>query len=769
MANLAIILKKMGKKVTGTDVDEEFITDRLLKSNKISYLIGFNTKILPKKSDLVIYSAAHQGDDNPLIIRAKKLKMRTAHQIEVIAEVISRFNKKIAVCGSHGKTTTSALLAYTLINLKIEPSYLVGAPGFNNLPGGDLKKDGYFVVEADEYGLNPPKNTTPKFSYLDPDYIICNNIDFDHPDIYQNIDQTKKAFLNFFNEKKLFICADDNNLMSVAKQLTRKQYRTFGFSALSDLRVISIFSSQTMTRFTVRLPNHKQTTFTVNLFGKKNISNAAGVILFLLDLGFSPERIKTAMTGFSGAQRRFQLLYQNKDYLLLDDYGHHPAEIEATIEAARARFDNRRIIIIFQPHTYSRTAVLRQEFVRALTTADKCLLLPIFSSAREKKEEFKISSIDLERLAKKAGKKNLQSFENRDLLLSKLEKIIKPQDIIFTMGAGDVYKMKDKIIKILDQKLKIKNPSFVPLSGTSKGKKNDILKFKSLKVEENKELFPYLSLRTRPRAKFFLEARTKEELIKAIKISNKYKIPFFILGGGTNLAVINDNLDGLVVKNSYYKKGIISETKKQVDLLVSSGYPVSQLISETVEAGYEGFEYHKGLPGTVGGAIYMNSKWTRPESYFCDNLISAELIDKEGRVKKVDKKYFKFGYDFSILQQTKEIILEAVFRLNKIEPAILEKRAEESLNYRKKTQPIGQATSGCFFKNPGKQSAGLLIDRSGLKGFRVGDFIVSEKHANFIINLGDGNAEDLLELIEIIKSRVRERFKVELEEEVIII
>lgn len=747
MTNLAVILKKMGKRVTGSDVAEEFITDKLLQKNKIDYLIGFNTKILDKKTGLVIYSAAHQGDENPLVIKAKKLKIKTAHQIEVIAELLSFFGKKIAVCGSHGKTTTSALLSYVLINLKREPSYLIGAPRFNNLPGGNLQKKDYFVVEADEYGLNPPKNITPKFNYLNPDYILCNNIDFDHPDIYQNIEQTKKAFLNFFDKKKLFICVDDNNLMSIAKQLNRKQYKTFGFSALADLKIVSVIGSENTTKFTVQLPNKHQKTFIISLFGKKNVSNATGVILLLLDLGFSPEKIRNAMMDFSGAERRFQSVYQNEDYMLFDDYGHHPTEIEATIEAARSRFNNKRIIIIFQPHTYSRTSALKEEFIMALTAADRCLLLPIFPSAREKKEEFGVSSYDLERLAQKKNKRNLQSFDTKDKLLDKLKKIINPGDIIFTMGAGDVYKLKDKIIKIIN------------LKSTSQ----------ILNLKRKVELFPFLTLRTHAVAERFLEAKTKNDLINAKKYCLKHNLPLFILGGGSNLAIIKDKIPGLVVKNSYRNLKVLQKNVDNVIISVSSGYPVSQLISETIEPGYEGFEYHKGLPGTVGGALYMNSKWTRPLNYFSDNLVSAVLVDKKGKVKKVDKKYFKFGYDFSILQQTKEILLEAVFRLKKTDHKTLEKRAEESFEYRKKTQPIGQTTSGCFFKNPGNQSAGLLIDRSGLKGFRVGDFIVSEKHANFIINLGNGKPEDLLELIEIIKSRVRERFNIELEEEVIIV
>jgi UDP-N-acetylmuramate dehydrogenase len=266
-----------------------------------------------------------------------------------------------------------------------------------------------------------------------------------------------------------------------------------------------------------------------------------------------------------------------------------------------------------------------------------------------------------------------------------------------------------------------------------------------------------------------LEAKTREDLIEGKKFALKNKLSLFILAGGSNLAIVKDRIDGLVIKNSYKELKILKETDNDVLLSVSSGYPVSLLVNETLNKGYQGFEYHRGLPGTVGGAIYMNSKWTKPVSYFGDSLIMGYLVDSQGKIKKVEKDYFKFAYDYSILQKTKEILLEAVFKLKKIDPAILKKRAQSAFEYRKKTQPMGAKTSGCFFRNVDGKSAGQMIDQVGLKSFAVGDFFVSSIHANFIINRGHGQTKDLLKLVRIIKEKVRQKFGVELEEEVIII
>jgi len=399
--------------------------------------------------------------------------------------------------------------------------------------------------------------------------------------------------------------------------------------------------------------------------------------------------------------------------------------------------------VIFQPHTYSRTRFLLKEFQESLASADTGFILPIFASAREKMNQFKVDSRDIIK-----GRGNLFYIESDNRLIKKLDEVIEGGDVVFTMGAGNVYKLKDKIIKIINSKTRITN---------------------ELKIEKNKDLIQFNTLKTNSTAEYFLEAKTRKDLIEGKEYALKNRLPLFILAGGSNLAIVKEKISGLVIKNSYRELKILEDNKDNVLLSVSSGYPVSKLVSETVEKGYQGFEYYKGLPGTVGGAVYMNSKWIKPMNCFGTNLVSAYLISGPGKISKVDKRYFKFAYDYSILQKTKEILLEAVFQLKKTDPKILKKRSESAFEYRKKTQPMGVKTSGCFFKNVNEKSAGHMIDQAGLKGFSVGDFFVSPVHANFIINRGSGKGRDLLELTRIIKAEVKNKFGVELEEEVIII
>lgn len=303
---------------------------------------------------------------------------------------------------------------------------------------------------------------------------------------------------------------------------------------------------------------------------------------------------------------------------------------------------------------------------------------------------------------------------------------------------------------------------------------------KIIKVTVNESLGKHITMRVNQVAKFFVEVKTIDELIESIAWAKIQKLPFFVLGGGSNIVFIHD-YPGLVIKNSINEIKELKSTDKEVNIQVSSGVPVSLLIAKTIEKGLSGFEYHQGLPGTVGGAVHMNSKWARPVICFSDKLISAVLLTNEGKLKEVNKDYFNFSYGFSILQKTKEILISAIFRLQREEVSVLKKVTLESLDYRKKTQPFGVATSGCLFKNISKEeqnkmnlltnSAGYLIDQCGLKNYQVGGFMISPIHANFIVNIDKLNSKssDLIKLIKYIKDKVRGKFNINLVEEVQIV
>lgn len=421
MANIAIILKKMGKNVSGSDVGEEFITDEELSKNGIVVSEGFETSQIRSEADLVVYSAAHGGEKNHQVVYAKEKGISVMHQIDVMSEIMDQHKIKVAVCGSHGKTTTSAMLAFCLKELGANPTYVVGTSSFNDMFGGDYGDGNIIVVEADEYAIDPPTDKTPKFLKLNPDYIIATNIDFDHPDVYQNLDEVKSAFKTFFSKpvKKIYACVSDEILMDVISSISYNIYNVYNDYKL-DLQVP----------------------------GQKNSLNASGVVSLLCDLGYNREDVVEVLKDFKGAKRRFEFVKEVNNIKLYDDYAHHPNEILATIDAVREHFPGKRIIIIFQPHTYSRTLSLKDEFIEALAKADHSFIAPIFASARERE----INSITSKTLVDNAENKNihnLSSFENSSDLMMLLRQTVRDGDIVFTMGAGDVYKLKNDIIKVL--------------------------------------------------------------------------------------------------------------------------------------------------------------------------------------------------------------------------------------------------------------------------------------------------------------------------------
>lgn len=288
-------------------------------------------------------------------------------------------------------------------------------------------------------------------------------------------------------------------------------------------------------------------------------------------------------------------------------------------------------------------------------------------------------------------------------------------------------------------------------------------------------------------AEYFYEARSVDMLVEAVKKARNERIPVTILGGGSNVLIGDKGIRGLVIKNSTSTitirgmKGTVEHghAKGSVFVEADSGVIFNKLVRFTVEEGLGGLEAHLGLPGTVGGAIFMNSKWTKPESYVGDAVYQVTILTADSIIEVVDRSYFRFAYDMSIIQKTGDIVLRVVFSLVPKSKDELWKTANQSIAYRRESQPQGTKSPGCTFRNitkaqavaaatPGHTtSAGFLIDRAGLKGVSVADAQLSPVHANFIINTGAATARDVVELIEFARAKVKAKFGVELVEEIV--
>lgn len=315
-------------------------------------------------------------------------------------------------------------------------------------------------------------------------------------------------------------------------------------------------------------------------------------------------------------------------------------------------------------------------------------------------------------------------------------------------------------------------------------------KFKDMLVKENVVLSGYSTLKIGGVAKYFIEVETGEDLQKAVKTARRSNIPYVILGGGTNTLFCTDIYEGIVIRNKTSKIKLIgfrgsysknTSNIKDVYLEVESGVLINRLVRYTLDEELGGLENFFHQPGTVGGAMYMNAHNMWKSDFFGDHVYEATILGSDGEVKKVNQKYFDFGYDKSIIQNTKDIVLSVIVNLEKGQKETLWERAQEVAEYRKRTQPQGVQSMGCTFRNISKEeafrihtpeyttSAGYLIEQAGLKGKKIGGVRISDKHANFIVNESSGTTKDMLQLIALVKAKVKEKFNVELQEEVLLV
>jgi UDP-N-acetylmuramate--alanine ligase len=455
MTSLAQCLIDAGKQVSGSDLAESFVTQNLLDRLAIKIDTNFDQD-LPHSVDCVIYTAAHHGKNNPQVQLALKRDLPVFSQAEALG---SLFNQKqgVAVCGVGGKSTVSAMITWILEQVGVQPSFSVGV---GNIPGldktGQWRADSqYFVAEADEYVINPEEIRAgeppkPRFSYLQPQVTVCTNLKFDHPDVYRDFNQTKETFTTFFNQIKpggaLIINNDDPNLVELTRQLDHKtRYTIISFSEQNpaDIQLISYQSEEGKTISQIRADQNY--TLTLKIPGKYNVMNALAALSACNAIGVSFDQAIAALATFKSTMRRFEYVGNKNGVEYYDDYAHHPSEIKAVIQAIKEWYPQRKIVVAFQPHTYSRTKQLFTEFAQALATAPNVILLDIFASARESFDP-SIKCDQLVTAVKEiAADMAITNLKTIDQLAIFCKTELQPNDVMITLGAGDIYQVHQLI------------------------------------------------------------------------------------------------------------------------------------------------------------------------------------------------------------------------------------------------------------------------------------------------------------------------------------
>ena len=440
MTALAVYFKQRGDQVLGSDVNDSYPTETILSKYNIQVVTGFFRQNVPTDADLVVVTGAHGGLTNPEAVRATELKIKTLSLGEAVGEVM-RGKENICVAGCHGKTTTSALLACLFTQAGYKPSYLVGST-INDLgTGGHYDRGKYFIAEADEYFSCPLTQRKPRFLWQNPNSLVITNIEYDHPDAFADIEAVKNAFRQFVNKLPtsglLVAGRDSSHVVSILPQIS-SAIITYGLSAKADYWISRYYFEEGVSFMRINHKNLEIGEFMLKIPGIHNLLNALAAAIVAFTYGISWTKLKKFLVHFSGTKRRFEYKGTYQKTIFYDDYAHHPTEIEATLSALRNWYPSKKVLVIFQPHTFSRTKALLVDFAGSFIQADQVIVTDIFPSAREEKDET-ISSVQLV-IASNKFKNNAIYKSNKKEVASFLNRNLNNFDIVMTMGAGDIWK-----------------------------------------------------------------------------------------------------------------------------------------------------------------------------------------------------------------------------------------------------------------------------------------------------------------------------------------
>jgi UDP-N-acetylmuramate--alanine ligase len=441
MSGIAEVLLNLGYKVSGSDLRGSDITERLARLGA-EIGIGHKADNLKDVDVVVISSAVH--DDNPEVVEAKRLHVPVIPRAEMLAELM-RMKFGIAIAGTHGKTTTTSMAASILGHAGIDPTIVIG--GKLNAIGtnAQLGQGKFLLAEADE--------SDGSFLVLSPTIAVVTNIDADHLDHYSGgIEEIKDTFVKFINKVPFYgmavLCLDDPNIRAILPRV-KKRYMTYGLSSQADIRATHVRHDGFTTSFTAHFKGYRLGEISFTMPGAHNVLNAMACIAIALELDVPFSAIQEGFSRFGGVGRRFTIKGEPKGITVVDDYGHHPAEIKATLAAARLGWPERRIVAVFQPHRYTRTHELFGEFVTAFYDADVLILTDVYAAGEQP-----IEGATAERLSQEIlrhGQKDVTWIPNRELIPQHLLGIVKEGDMVITLGAGSIWQQGEALVALLEK------------------------------------------------------------------------------------------------------------------------------------------------------------------------------------------------------------------------------------------------------------------------------------------------------------------------------
>ncbi len=732
MSGIAALLIELGHDVSGSDKIRTLETDRLQRLG-----LRFHREHRAEDAsdaEIVIHSSAIKGD-NPILVSARdggKLLLRRA---EALAGIM-RGKRGILVVGMHGKTTTSAMAAHTLREGGLHPSHYVGAeiPILGTNAHWDPRGE-YFVAEGDE--------SDGTIRFFQPEHALVLNIEEEHLDFYADLAAIESVFAQLLGQtrRKVFYCADDANAKRLCER--RSSAVSFGFAEGADYRGTDVELKDFASVFCVSCRGEQLGEAILSVPGRHNVSNALGVIALAMELGIPFEKIKKSLARFQHARRRFEIKYESDRFLLVDDYGHHPSEIRATLNTARS-IGRKRVLTMFQPHRYSRTKALRDQFGGAFNDAERVVVTDVYGS-----NEAPIAGVSGKIIADEIiaqGHRGVTYQPRLELVHSDVGNMLDAGDLVVSLGAGNIHEQLSLLAADLVVAENLK---------TIVGEEGDVRLYEPLAK--------HTTLRVGGPAQFWVEPRNEAAFGELIRFCRRENLALFVIGRGSNLLVRDGGIRGVVVHPSGgdFEKIEINGN----EITAGVGAKLKEVAYAARAAGLGGLEWMEGIPGEVGGGLRMNAGAMGSETF--ERVVRVRYLDGEGvaHEKNADELEVHYRYVPSL---EKNYAVSAVFRGEPASTEEITRRLDESQQKRRTSQPAAKS-AGCIFKNPESCPAGKLVDQLGLKNLAVGKARVSEVHGNFIVNDGGATAAEVLELIGKIQETAREKRGIELQTEVQIV
>ena len=732
MAPLAIYLSKSGMKVIGTD---DGLTEPVRKQLENAGVQLQHGTSINESVDCVVHSSAIKSS-HPCLIIAKERNLPTFRRGEMLARQVAD-KKLLAIVGSHGKTTTAAMLAWVLRQCKESVGFIGGGLFEDeNIPPAWVGDSEWVVVEIDE-----SDGSLENFS---PHTTLLTNLDWDHADQYPEESDLHNAFHRIFERTESTVLLPQQYEALFNTDRGESKCVTFGSEGDYQGVVEAIPSKFGVLQLNGKFDSRSEK---VQAYGQFNMENALAAFSACNSMGIDPE--PNALENFTGIFRRQSVLHETDELTVLTDYAHHPTEIASLLDSAKKAYPERKLVVVFQPHRYTRTRQFKKAFAEQLSISDRLVVLPVYSAGEQYDEDG--TSDTLKPFLRKTAE--FLSWMPGRSWLDKFYNSLEPQSTVLFVGAGSV----EKTARVFSVICKHQDS----VSGQWLGfLKNQISPNTRLTTQE--PLNNKTTIRVGGDARFFAEPASIEDLQRVLESAAIFGVHHFILGRGSNLIVADRGFEGLVMRlNNPFWKQILPTPDGKLEL--GAGARLTEVANKASSMGMGGFEFLEGIPGTIGGAICMNAG--AMGSWIFDLVESVTVLNKFGNVEVFNRSQLKFGYRCCIGIEEMTILRVTLTPARYEEPKAIRSRMNNFASRRKATQPR-ESSAGCIFRNPDGFYAGQLIDQAGLKGKRIGDAEVSSVHGNFLVNKGKAGYEDVIGLVRHVRNRVKKAHNLELMPEV---